>query len=72
MALDINTNIYEHAVSYAAMVLVTAEDWQQAQHMLADHPEYGPWLSAGGDPVGDSQAIIRDAEARLASRLRRG
>ncbi len=47
------TNIETRAVDYVRDVLRTAGDWQEAQHALADHDEFGPWIVAacGGDEM---------------------
>jgi hypothetical protein len=36
----------ERAIRFAMEVLRTAKDWQDAQHALAEHTEFGPWLTA--------------------------
>ena len=59
----------ERAVRFAMGVLRTAKDWQEAQHALADHAEFGPWIAAQGNEIADCQAIIREAEERLGADL---
>lgn len=60
-------HIREAATRYAMTVLETASDWQEAQHALADHDRFGPWLTECYPDAEDSacQSIIRDAEGRL-------
>jgi len=55
----------EFAVGFAVSILRRADDWQDAQHAMADHPRIGPWLEASGDPIAAAQSIIREAEQRL-------
>lgn len=57
--------IREDAITFAARVLTDAKDWQEAEHALADHAVFGPHLEIGGNPVGEAQSIIREAEQRL-------
>jgi len=62
-------DVEEGAVEYAARVLDGAEDWQEAQHALADHDEFGPWIVArcGGDGMAQvtmCQALIGRTEER--------
>lgn len=60
-------DIREAATRYAATILKTASDWQEAQHALADHDRFGPWLRESYPDAEDQecQSIIRDAERRL-------
>jgi hypothetical protein len=48
-------------------VLQSATDWQEAQHALADHANFGPWLreSYPDAEVNACYSIIREAEKRL-------
>jgi hypothetical protein len=57
----------EMAVRFAVSVLRRAEDWQDAQHALADHDIFGPWLERtyGEDVLSAVQSIIGEAEGRL-------
>jgi hypothetical protein len=62
---------YEDAITYAVSVLRRPEskDWQEAQHALANHPTLSPWLRSrqlDGDDLAEIQAIISEAEARIA------
>lgn len=61
----------EFAVDFVIGVLRKAEDWQEGQHALADHPTIGPWLRGayGSDVLVETQSIIREAEGRLGSDL---
>jgi hypothetical protein len=61
------TDIERRAVDYVASVLSTAGDWQEAQHALADHDEFGPWIVAQCDgdemeQVAMCQRLIGKAE----------
>jgi hypothetical protein len=63
-------DVRERAIDYAAGVLRAADDWQEAQHALADHDEFGPWIVAecGGDEMAQvtmCQALIGHAEERI-------
>lgn len=60
---------YDRAVRFAKVVLVTAKDWQDAQHALADDKEFGPWIADAGDELGLCQDIIREAEKQLEDAL---
>jgi len=60
-------DIETRAVGYVAEVLRTAEDWQEAQHALANHDEFGPWIvsECGGDEMAQvmmCQTLIGRAE----------
>jgi hypothetical protein len=59
------------AVTYAMSVLRTADDWQEAQHALANHSTVGPWLNEyfGDYVVSGVQSIIREAEEKLGVNL---
>jgi hypothetical protein len=48
-------------------VLRKADNWQKAQHRLADHAIIGPWLrdTFVEDVLVEVQSIIREAEERL-------
>ena len=59
------TDTREAAIRFTMSVLRHATDWQDGQHALADHPRFGPWLEASGDPVVEAAAIISEAEKRL-------
>lgn len=61
----------ERAIRYTMGVLRTARDWQEGQHALADHSQFGPWLNrlAGDDSISVAQSIIREAEERLGDEL---
>ena len=61
----------EFAVAYAASILRHADDWQEAQHAIADHPTIGPWVRGvyGRDSHAEIQGIIRDAEDILGADL---
>lgn len=62
-----------NAITYTVSVLRKTEDWQEAQHALADHPVYGPWIEAECadeyDAISFVQSIIREAEDRLGEAL---
>jgi len=62
-------DVRERAIDHVVEVLRTAHDWQEAQHALADHPEFGPWIvtQCGGDEMAEvtmCQALIGHAEER--------
>jgi len=62
-------DVRERAIDHIVEVLSTAGDWQEAQHALADHDEFGPWIVAecGGDEMAEvamCQALIGHAEER--------
>ncbi len=62
-----SASMRERAVRYTARVLIEAKDWQDGQHALAEHPEFGAWLDAesGGDELARlvmAQSIVREAE----------
>lgn len=59
-------DIREDAIQFMAGVLLTASDWQDGQHALANHKRFGPWLEDGNDPVADAQGIISRQRAGLA------
>ena len=60
-------SIHQNAVKFAVAILRKAQDWQEAQHALANHPVYGPWIEreAPDDEIVLCQAIIRQAEEIL-------
>jgi hypothetical protein len=61
----------EAATRYAMTVLRLAPDWQEAQHALADHAIFGPWLREHhpDSEVSACESIIREAEKRLSDEL---
>lgn len=63
-------SIEDRAVDYVVGVLRTATDWQEAQHALANHVEFGLWIvtECGGDEMAQivmCQKIIGKAEEKL-------
>ncbi len=67
-------DIEARAVDYVAQVLRDAADWQEGQHALADHAEFGPWIEreCGGDEMAQvamCQRIIRAAEEKCSDQL---
>jgi hypothetical protein len=52
----------QRAVAFAKAEIRNAQDWQDVQTALAEHPDFGPWL---GDDIAAYQAIIREAENNL-------
>jgi hypothetical protein len=62
-------DIEERAIRFTMGVLRTAHDWQDGQHALADHDEFGPWIAGKGDEIAECQRIIRAAEERLGADL---
>lgn len=65
MAADIE----ERAIRFTMDVLRRARDWQEGQHALANHAEFGPWLDRDGEAITEAQSIIRQAEERLGADL---
>ena len=61
----------EYAVEFVKSILPEANDWQDAQHALANHPTIGPWLRGAfadvEDGISEAQNIIRLAEDELLS-----
>ena len=66
-----NKSIRDRAVSFAESVIMRATDWQEVQHALGDHDEFGPWLDReyGDDAISAAQSIINDAENRLGDKM---
>jgi hypothetical protein len=56
-------------VRYVKVILKTAPDWQAAQHALAEHGIFGPWIADAGDDLALCQSIIRDSEEALGEAL---
>lgn len=68
------TDMTSRAVDYVAGVLRQATDWQEGQHALADHAEFGPWIEreCGGDELAQlamCQGIIGKAEEKIGDKL---
>lgn len=62
-------NIRDAAILFTMHILRQANDWEEAQHALADHPRFGPWLSGHEDAIVETQSIIRESEERLESEI---
>ena len=62
-------DIEERAIRFAMGIIMRSTDWQEAQHALADHDEFGPWLDSDGDGASKAQSVIRRAEGRLGDKL---
>lgn len=62
-------SIRERAINFTMGILRQAADWQEGQHALADHNEFGPWLEETSQPIQAALVIIREAESRLGNAL---
>lgn len=57
------------ATQYAKAVIARSTDWQEVQHALFEHDEFGPWLRSQDN---DGMNVIRAAEETYGRNLPSG
>lgn len=63
-------DMLQRAVAFAKAEILQSCDWQEVEHALANHTEFGPWLLASSeDALGAAQTVIRSAERELGDNI---